>query len=138
MRRSLPLFPAHMTQQGGNFFAGQDHGQALGLLRAHKVTQVGQLSSKDAPVEKNLSREGLSLRGGADLFAHGKVREELVDVLGPHPFGMLHAVMHDKAASPVAICFFGTAADVALRKTLCLVSIGSWSRYGMVVMRYNL
>jgi len=101
--------PVHERDDGGDFFAGHDHGDVDLLVGAHSIDTVLQSMVEDALVEEHQGIHGLVLGGGRDLAMHRQVRQERFDLGfgGEEVLTRPHAVEPDEPDDPCHIGSLG-------------------------------
>jgi len=97
---------AEMLQQGEDFLAGEDRGQALWAFGGGKEDGF-DLFVKDLPVQEKDSAQGLVLGGGGDVSFLGQVSEEGADLWGAHLSRMAFIVEQDETPHPIHIGLLG-------------------------------
>ena len=108
--RAAPLMS---LEDRRDFLRRENHGDALGQLRARRSLQPFQLSPEDGAIEEQDRAEGLVLRRGRDAKARGQGREESRDLGLGHGVGMAAAAEHDEAADPEDVGLLGARRVVA-------------------------
>ncbi len=100
------------AEEGGDLFAAEDGGQALGLAGADDVVDPGRVELEDLAVEEEDGAEGLALGGGGDVVVDGEVGEEAVDLAGVELAGVA-AGEGEEAADPSEVGLLGADRVVA-------------------------
>ena len=79
-RRHERRHARHPVEHRPNFGLRQYHGHPLRPLRAREFAWPGERDQEHAHVEEEQRREGLVLRGGADVLRVAEVRKERLDL----------------------------------------------------------
>jgi hypothetical protein len=95
------------------FLSTQDDGQTGLLAGADQLLELADLSVQHVTIQKEHGAEGLRLRTGADVLAHGEVSDEGVDLGLGHLAGMTEPMEADEPPHPQAVGLFGAATVVA-------------------------
>lgn len=98
----------HEREDGGNFFAGHDHGDVAPPVGAHGITTGLQGKVEDLFVEEHQRNYGLVLCSGSDVTLHCQVSQECIDLgFGGEKVGArLHTMKPDESDDPCQIGAF--------------------------------
>lgn len=98
----------HVGNDGPGFIPGKHNGNTLALFGSDKV-EGGfiQINFQEAAIEEDNGAQRLILGGGRYDTSGGEVRDEGLDFLCAHIFGMAFVVKEDAAANPGYVGFFG-------------------------------
>ena len=103
-----PLCAREEPDHAPDLIAGQDDGQAPGLLGPHGVDGFRiQVLPEHLAVEKEEGVQGLVLGRGRHVPIYGQVREKLLDLGGAHLARVAFVVKEDEAPDPTDVGLFG-------------------------------
>ena len=125
-----PVGAGHLGQDGLDFVAGEDDGQADGAFGAFDVIDPAEGMLQHSVIQKQQCAEGLILSGSGDLAVDGEMGQESADIIFPEFIRVLFAMEKDKAANPLEVGFLG--ADGIMPVTANVANLVQEFRLAMV------